>query len=470
MSNISIEIGGKFQQLNVYGDNDLNVEGEGVEIKKENSKKCIFTKNRNNIKIQVKGEVYQVTLTGKNSIKIIGEQIDSKIEELKSNAQNNLDGGGNDGNNDRSGGKNGENGGNGENSWWDKYTCLLLKITAFAFVFFGLAIVLQRCFDFGISDDSVVIAFIGILATFVVVSNYMQVKSIQDNFATKSNKLENELKKVRGNFTAKSAKIENEFATHIKITQAMCEFNDGIFFLTHKDKSTSLSEYMSSLEILNSVHKEEITDIVVGAIDNLKKADDETLYTSLCLSKENGNKYIQILRESNHKLATDLIRWIRDLPESSSTQFADSMNRLANQVPAGHKILIKIRLKKEEVGEPLGKCYLFYLSDVNVSNPTPVISENSCFIKDDTGKEITPFINKEFKPAKTEDKRDELNLSKVPLLWDTPDEGDYLVVVCINRNGEQIMSYKRVSIENNVVTHLAKTFHCYPDVYNEDWD
>jgi hypothetical protein len=63
-----------------------------------------------------------------------------------------------------------------------KYAISLGIITLFAAIFFLLAVWLNRKFYFGISDSGRVIAFVGILATFVVISNYMQVKEVRDEF------------------------------------------------------------------------------------------------------------------------------------------------------------------------------------------------------------------------------------------------------------------------------------------------
>jgi hypothetical protein len=65
------------------------------------------------------------------------------------------------------------------------YIKLLLWITLFAILFFGLAICLNNRFKFGLSDDSIVITFVGILATFIVVSNFMQVQKIKDELQKK---------------------------------------------------------------------------------------------------------------------------------------------------------------------------------------------------------------------------------------------------------------------------------------------
>jgi uncharacterized membrane protein (DUF485 family) len=70
------------------------------------------------------------------------------------------------------------------------YIILLGIITVFAALFFFLAIWLNRRYCFGISDDGIVIAFAGILATFVVISNYIQTRDVRDNLTKKIAEIE----------------------------------------------------------------------------------------------------------------------------------------------------------------------------------------------------------------------------------------------------------------------------------------
>jgi peptidoglycan hydrolase CwlO-like protein len=98
------------------------------------------------------------------------------------------------------------------------YMGILVAIFGLAFLFFLFAILLNKSFGFGISGDSIVLTFVGIAATFVVVSNYAQVKEIEDR--TKD-LLEQERNKLKENITLINNKItivENGFnSTNRKI-------------------------------------------------------------------------------------------------------------------------------------------------------------------------------------------------------------------------------------------------------------
>jgi len=68
---------------------------------------------------------------------------------------------------------------------------LLFIITFFAFIFFILGIYLRNKYSFTISNESIVLTFVGILAAFVVISNYAQVKGVENNFNKNISKIEN---------------------------------------------------------------------------------------------------------------------------------------------------------------------------------------------------------------------------------------------------------------------------------------
>lgn len=90
---------------------------------------------------------------------------------------------------------------------------LLLIVFLFALLFFVIFALLKEKFDFKISDDSLVITFIGIIATFIVVGNYVQVKRAEDK-VEEINKILNkvlidmeELKKNVRNIQIENAKL-----------------------------------------------------------------------------------------------------------------------------------------------------------------------------------------------------------------------------------------------------------------------
>jgi hypothetical protein len=209
MENVFIKINGKISQSSATGENTFEVTGK-IEHKK-NKKECalkkfcrrIFNKrvwdlDMDNIELQVNEDIYQVNLSGKNSIKIVGKAVDESTPEK-------------------------DDGKSVEKKQWckpDKYTLLLLKITGFAIVFFLFAIALNKWCGFGITDSSIVIAFIGVLATFVVVSNYMQVQEIRKEFDAKIKNTESDLKEeINTRIDLKSNELEAHITYAISIQQ-----------------------------------------------------------------------------------------------------------------------------------------------------------------------------------------------------------------------------------------------------------
>jgi uncharacterized membrane protein (DUF485 family) len=77
-----------------------------------------------------------------------------------------------------------------------QYVKLLIIITVLSISFFALFAWLNKCFAFGLSDSSIVLAFVGIAATFVVVSNYIQVEKTKDEFSIKVKEFEDKFEKA----------------------------------------------------------------------------------------------------------------------------------------------------------------------------------------------------------------------------------------------------------------------------------
>jgi hypothetical protein len=164
-------------------------------------------------------------------------------------------------------------------------------------------------------DESIVLILVGILATFIVVGNYAQVKDVKDEF-------DRQVTGIKDSFTTQIIDVETK---HKKIIRAMSEYELG---RSSSDKSISLLFYMRSLELLNEVHDDDITDIVIRSIDVLKfinEAYKDNEEKRIQLSGRNKTEYVKILHVSKHKLSGDLIKWIESIPESWFSNVVDDV-------------------------------------------------------------------------------------------------------------------------------------------------
>jgi hypothetical protein len=215
-------------------------------------------------------------------------------------------------------------------------------IVVCAFIFWFLAVISYKYFGFALSPDNVVVTFVGILATFVVVSNYMQVLEIKKEFETKisgmESKYEKDINEVKVTTTAQVSSIDNKlnsiYEMHVKIIRAMEYFETGKLHLEN-NISVSLSFYINSLELLNCVREDEITNIVMEAIDRLRKMaveDHKRLgENQIRLSHGDKIKYIKTLSESKHKLSANLVKWIKNTPESELTNIIECASETINK-------------------------------------------------------------------------------------------------------------------------------------------
>lgn len=131
-------------------------------------------------------------------------------------------------------------------------------------LFFGLGITMFLKF-YPITEDkqvSVVLAFVGIAATFIVVSNYAQVKEVKDKVDTyidKINAFEESINKVRADVFAQVRQIESNLSTKIgEMEKRVANNNMGIYseiyrakgliYETHGDINKAISNYLTSIQ------------------------------------------------------------------------------------------------------------------------------------------------------------------------------------------------------------------------------
>jgi hypothetical protein len=214
-----------------------------------------------------------------------------------------------------------------------RYGKLLAWIIIGTVAFFALAVILNKHFDFGISDDSIVVAFIGIIATFVVISNYMQLRDVKTESL-------NKIVEIEDKFKYKTKEIENTLQSKIEstkdflINQARTDIdtlhkNDNIKFLEYdielhyntlqalicydsQKYIASLYYCMIGLSYLNKIKAIEkykyyqFEDVVYY----IKRLEDKDV---IRLTENEKAGYIKILEENKRKSCTDLINFIKNI-------------------------------------------------------------------------------------------------------------------------------------------------------------
>lgn len=77
-----------------------------------------------------------------------------------------------------------------------------------AVLFWCLAIISAKCFNFVITNEQIIASIAGILATFVVISNIVQVEAIKREFEGKVAELDDKLEKVRNLRVSNAVSLE----------------------------------------------------------------------------------------------------------------------------------------------------------------------------------------------------------------------------------------------------------------------
>lgn len=179
-----------------------------------------------------------------------------------------------------------------KNNFTPKNIFWLLIACSAAFWIFGAIIV--NCFPVSIDvQTGVVLTFIGILATFVVISNYAQMQEMKRDFAAKVDEIEKnadanitEIKKYQAEFIKKQKEIENQRATlnemkwrivvnNVRVLEQCADLNyekSDIFiknnllavlcYIDFLDEKSSVKMIESFLtKIIQYINKEKITEI-----------------------------------------------------------------------------------------------------------------------------------------------------------------------------------------------------------------
>ncbi|MDR1760977.1 MAG: hypothetical protein LBR55_00860 [Bacteroidales bacterium] len=102
-----------------------------------------------------------------------------------------------------------------------------------------------------INDSSIILAFVGILATFVVISNYTQVKDIERKFENKTESFDKKIKEIDTNILniAKYAEsINKQYYDTVEMSARLMTLQSDLYF--------KLKDYQSSFHLmLHSIYE-----------------------------------------------------------------------------------------------------------------------------------------------------------------------------------------------------------------------
>ena len=90
------------------------------------------------------------------------------------------------------------------------YWKIFLILVGVTIVFWAGVAAVSKWLDFVITDTNVVLTFVGVLATFVVISNYAQVQEIKYNTEKQVNMLQEEIKEIK-------KELEKKVTAYLKV-------------------------------------------------------------------------------------------------------------------------------------------------------------------------------------------------------------------------------------------------------------
>lgn len=131
--------------------------------------------------------------------------------------------------------------------------------------------------NFSSNDTSIILTFVGILATFIVVGNYAQVMAIKGEFKDETTKLNSILKEIE------TSQIETK--KNLIESKGLHHYNKAMSFHIAQANSVALFEYANAFTFLNDCDGE--SDDTEGCLRNI-----ESILSSKEISKSEFDKYL----------------------------------------------------------------------------------------------------------------------------------------------------------------------------------
>jgi tRNA nucleotidyltransferase/poly(A) polymerase len=190
---------------------------------------------------------------------------------------------------------------------------LLVIITVFSAIFFAGFICLNTCFKIQIQNESLIITFVGILATFVVVSNYVQVVEIRNQFSEKVKTMEDKIKEL--------SEIKNRMLEHtnsdsilLKVFEIEDKFRNC---KTWEEKKNILSDFSNIIKLGNRSLNNEILSFIDDSIItyDLTECMTEDLYSFCISATDKSEENIKIKNKIAHNIVYRSIKK-RDIPSA----------------------------------------------------------------------------------------------------------------------------------------------------------
>jgi len=147
------------------------------------------------------------------------------------------------------------------------YVKLLLWIAGLSVLFFVLFVLLNHFVGFGISDDSIILTFVGIVATFVVVSNYIQVKEVEKKFDEKIKdikKFSTTIEKNKWDIKTEVAELKNMVLRNKLESEAGVYTTLATFYFESGEFEKSFSVYFAALKNYVSVENHTSTNAILN--------------------------------------------------------------------------------------------------------------------------------------------------------------------------------------------------------------
>jgi hypothetical protein len=167
---------------------------------------------------------------------------------------------------------------------------ILLTSIVGAIIFIGAMILFQRCFGFEASYENgttIVLGFVGIAATFIVVSNYAQVREIERKFENKVNEIEGNVNNTINERLQEFSKVETRITDAEKnvkdLEQKHKRLYSELLYRIHEtkgiayenvDAKKSITHYLLAIENMFNENNRIDATVILGEVNALWEGRD----------------------------------------------------------------------------------------------------------------------------------------------------------------------------------------------------
>jgi len=212
------------------------------------------------------------------------------------------------------------------------YSAILLVAIALGILFVFVSSIILEKYKIGFSDESYILGFVGVLATFVVISNYIQVQQVKQESEKKINELEGNISEVKV-IKSELSELKRELEMHQNYLDARIYHLQGNDFINKKEYRNAYDILLTSLHYYVLCGNEYVMDInmlinYLMSNENMKKVSIEEI--DKMISTEAKEKHVDMLVRELKECKTWDMKCLAEMYGKHIQKLRDKRNKQLN--------------------------------------------------------------------------------------------------------------------------------------------